>query len=167
MSKLKNANRVTLIIYLWLKCLIFRSFLVELCKTLGRDGQEIKISTRMGKFYFWVKYTVFIKNENEFLKKIWFLLHLILWPYSISVPNFRTIWLIFYEIWQFKFISYWNNIFLYHFYTGLWESSTTSYRDRETNPSVKDLQSTTSRYYFSLVNHFQEFCIIQVKNPEK
>ena len=43
-------------------------FLVELCKTLEKDGQEIKISTRMKKFYFWVKYAVFIKNENEVLK---------------------------------------------------------------------------------------------------
>ena len=31
-------------------------------------GQEIKISTRMKKFHFWVKNVVFIKNENEFLK---------------------------------------------------------------------------------------------------
>ena len=28
----------------------------------------IKISTRMKKFHFWVKYTVSIKNENEVLK---------------------------------------------------------------------------------------------------
>ena len=42
----KNANRVTFIIYLWLKCLIFPSFWLELCKTLESDGQEIKISTR-------------------------------------------------------------------------------------------------------------------------
>ena len=27
-----------------------------------------QISTRMKKFHFWVKYAVFIKNENEFLK---------------------------------------------------------------------------------------------------
>ena len=32
-------------------------------------GQEIKISTRMKKFHFWVKKkAVFIKKENEFLK---------------------------------------------------------------------------------------------------
>ena len=30
--------------------------------------QEIKISTRIKKFHFGVKYAVFIKNENEFLK---------------------------------------------------------------------------------------------------
>ena len=46
----------------------FSVLLVELCKTLEMDGQEIKISTRIKKFHFWVKYAVFIKNENEFLK---------------------------------------------------------------------------------------------------
>ena len=64
MSKSKNANRVTFIIYLWLKCLIFHSFWVELCKTIEMEGQEIKISTRMKKNNFWVKYTVFIIKEN-------------------------------------------------------------------------------------------------------
>ena len=44
-------------------------FWVELCETLENDGQEIKISTRMEKFHFGVKCAVFIKNENEFLKK--------------------------------------------------------------------------------------------------
>ena len=63
-TKIKNANRVTLIIYLW----HFLSFLDDLWKTLERDGQEIKISTRMKKFHFLVKYTVFIKHENEVLK---------------------------------------------------------------------------------------------------
>ena len=47
-----------------LKCLIFLCFCVELCKTLEKDGQEIKISTRMKKFHFWVINAVFIKNEN-------------------------------------------------------------------------------------------------------
>ena len=32
------------------------------------DGQEIKIPTRMKKFHFWVKYAVFIKNENDIFK---------------------------------------------------------------------------------------------------
>ena len=41
---------------------------MELCKTLEKDGQEIKISTHMEKFNFWVKNAVLIKNENEFLK---------------------------------------------------------------------------------------------------
>ena len=63
----KNANHVTFIIYLWLKCLTFQSFWVELCKTIERDEQEIKISTPMKKFHFWVKYVVSIKNENEVL----------------------------------------------------------------------------------------------------
>ena len=51
-----------------IKCLIFLCFWVELCKSPENDGPEIKISTRMKKFNFWVKFTVFIKNENEFLK---------------------------------------------------------------------------------------------------
>ena len=51
-----------------LKCLIFLCFGVELCNTLEKDEQEIIISTLMKKFYFWVKYSVFIKNENEFLE---------------------------------------------------------------------------------------------------
>ena len=48
----------------------FCNFLVEICKTLQRDGQDIKIqvSIRMTKFRFWIKYTVFIENENEVLK---------------------------------------------------------------------------------------------------
>ena len=104
-----------------------------------------------GKILFLGKIYCFYQKRKWIFEKFWFLLHLVLWPYSISVPNFRTIWLIFYEIWQFKFISYWNNIFLYHFYTGLWESSSTLYRDRETHPSVKDLQSTTSRYFYPLL----------------
>ena len=32
----------------------------------NQDRQEIKISIRMTKFHFWVKYAVFIKNENDF-----------------------------------------------------------------------------------------------------
>ena len=44
----------------------FLCFWVELCKTLEKDGQEIKISTREKKFHFWVQYAVFIKNENIF-----------------------------------------------------------------------------------------------------
>ena len=63
--KIKNANRVTLIIYLWLKCFIFLRFWFEFCKTLERDGQEIKISVQMKKFHFWEKYTLSIKNEND------------------------------------------------------------------------------------------------------
>ena len=35
MSKSKDAIRVRLIIYVWLKCLIFLSFWFELCKTLA------------------------------------------------------------------------------------------------------------------------------------
>ena len=46
----------------------FLCFLVELCKTIENDEQEITISTRMKKFHFGVKYAVFIKNENDFLK---------------------------------------------------------------------------------------------------
>ena len=64
MSKSKTANRVTLMIYLWLKRLIFLSFWIKLCKTLDSDGQEIKISTRIKKFHFGVKYAVFMVNEN-------------------------------------------------------------------------------------------------------
>ena len=54
-----------------LKCLIFLCFWVELCKTLERDGQEIKVSTCMKIFHFYlVKYAVFIKNENGFFLEI-------------------------------------------------------------------------------------------------
>ena len=59
-----NINRIPLT-----KMPHFSEFLwCELCKTLERDGQEIKISTCMKKFHCCVKYTVFIKNENEVLK---------------------------------------------------------------------------------------------------
>ena len=53
---------------LWLKCLIFLCFWVELWKTFENNGQGIKISIRMKKCHFWVKNAVFIKNENEILK---------------------------------------------------------------------------------------------------
>ena len=54
----------------------FSVFWVELCKTLGKDGQEIKISTHLKKFHFGVENTVFIKN-NEFLKKsdFWYMIY--------------------------------------------------------------------------------------------
>ena len=57
-----------------LKCLISLCFWVELNKALEKDGQEIKISTRMKKFHFWVKNAVLIKTGNEFLKKsdVWY-----------------------------------------------------------------------------------------------
>ena len=61
------------------KCLIFLCFWVDLFDTLEKDGQEIKITTGMKKFHFWVKYAVFIKNENEFLKNSDFL-------YTYTVP---------------------------------------------------------------------------------
>ena len=41
----------------------FSEFLT-FCKTLESDGQEIKISTRIRNCIFWVKYAVFIENEN-------------------------------------------------------------------------------------------------------
>ena len=63
MSKWKNPNRVIFIIYLRLICLIFQSFLLELYKTLESDWQEIKISTRIKKFHFGVKYAVFIEKK--------------------------------------------------------------------------------------------------------
>ena len=64
MSKSKNANRLSLIIYLELN-VFFMCFWVELCKTLEKDWLEIKISTRMKKFQFWVKNAVFINNKND------------------------------------------------------------------------------------------------------
>ena len=45
----------------------FSEFLTWFMKTLENDRQEIKISTRMKKFHFWVKYAVFSENENEIL----------------------------------------------------------------------------------------------------
>ena len=68
MSKSENAYRVSLIIYLDQKWLIFLSFCVELCKTLSNHELEIKSSTRMKKFHCWVKYAVLNKTENEILK---------------------------------------------------------------------------------------------------
>ena len=42
-------------------------FLLELCKTLDSNGQEIKISTRIKKYHFWVKYAVlFAKTKTKF-----------------------------------------------------------------------------------------------------
>ena len=71
MSKSKHANRVSFIIYLDLNVLFFLCFfLIELCKTLENDGQEIKISTRMKNISFLCKMCSFNKkNENEFLTK--------------------------------------------------------------------------------------------------
>ena len=74
-SKAHNANGVTSIIYLWLKCLIFRSIWVKLFKILERNGQEIKISTRMKKFHFCVKYTVLSKTKMKFEKYWYFVTH--------------------------------------------------------------------------------------------
>ena len=48
----------------------FSVFLVELCKTLESEWQEIKISTYMKKFHFIGNIWRFIKNENDFLGKI-------------------------------------------------------------------------------------------------
>ena len=42
---------------------------------LEKGGLEIKISTRMKTFHFWVKYTVFIKNENDFFLILIFCTH--------------------------------------------------------------------------------------------
>ena len=55
----------------------FLSFLLELCKTLESDGQEIKISTCIKKSHFWVKWAVFTENENEFLKNFDFSLRMV------------------------------------------------------------------------------------------
>ena len=60
MSKSKNAKSCNVNHIPLTKMSHFQSFWVELCKTLERDGQEIKISTRMKKFHFWVKYTLLI-----------------------------------------------------------------------------------------------------------
>ena len=72
----------------WQKWLIFLCFWVELCKTLANDGQEIKISTLIKQFHFWVKYVVFYKNENELLKNSDFCYTLsndhIQWMFQIS-----------------------------------------------------------------------------------
>ena len=68
MSKQKKCKSCIINHILRLKCLIFSRFWVELCKTLDKNGQEIKISTCMKKFHFLVKYALFIKNENDLLK---------------------------------------------------------------------------------------------------
>ena len=75
-----------------LKCLIFLCFWFELCKTLEKERQEIKISTRMKKFHFWVKICCFYQKRKWIFEQLWFLVHMVQWPYSTSVPNFRTIW---------------------------------------------------------------------------
>ena len=46
----------------------FSVFLSGIMQNSWKGGQEINLSTRMKKFHFWVKYAVFSKNENEFLK---------------------------------------------------------------------------------------------------
>ena len=58
-----------------LKCLIFLCFWVELCKTLGKDGQEIKILTHMKKFHFWVKMLFLSKTKMNFWKILIFGTH--------------------------------------------------------------------------------------------
>ena len=100
-----------------LKCLIFLCFWVELCKTLGKDEQEIKISSHMKKFHFWVKNAVFIKNKNEFLKNSDF------W-YTWSNDHIQQVFQISERSDQYSrrydiLNSYplWNSIILYHFYT--------------------------------------------------
>ena len=45
----------------------FSEFLLELCKTLEHDGQEIKILTRIRGFIL-DKICCFYQNENEYLK---------------------------------------------------------------------------------------------------
>ena len=69
----------------------FSVFLSQIIQSLQKDGQEIKISTRMKKFNFGVKYAVFIKNEMNFWKLLIFATHG-LKTILISVPNLRTIW---------------------------------------------------------------------------
>ena len=104
-----------------LKCRFFLCFWVELFKTLEKDGQEMKISIRMKKFHYWVKYAVFIKNENEFLKNSDF------W-YTWSNDHIQQVfqiserpWSIFLEIWHVKVSTYWNSIILYRNCNSIWE----------------------------------------------
>ena len=66
MPQSKHANRVKLSKYF--QNVLFISVLIELCKTIAIDGQEIKISTRMKKFHFWVKYAVLSKTKINFWK---------------------------------------------------------------------------------------------------
>ena len=63
-SKSKHAIRVTLIMYFWLKCLIFLRF-----------WQQIKMLTHMKKFHFWVECADLSENENEILKNSDFTTH--------------------------------------------------------------------------------------------
>ena len=91
MSKSKKKCKSFIINHIpWLKCLIFRCFWVELCKNLENDGKEIKISTHINKLHFWVKYAVFVKNENEFSTKIWFWMKL-----KVVVGNRFFLWLVY------------------------------------------------------------------------
>ena len=56
MSKSKNANLIVYhLSYTSTKMSYFSVFWVELCKSLEKGGQEIKMSTHIKKFYFWVK----------------------------------------------------------------------------------------------------------------
>ena len=91
MSKSKNAIRITFVIYVWLKCLIFLSFWLELCKTLESDGQEIKITTHTKKFHFWVKCAVFSENENDNLNNSDFC-------YSWTTPCYTICFLLFWHV---------------------------------------------------------------------
>ena len=76
-----------------LKCLIFLCFESNYAKLL--DEQEIKISTHMKKFYFWVKTAVFIKNKNEFVKNSYFWFTWSNYHIQQVFQIFRTIWSIF------------------------------------------------------------------------
>ena len=53
----------------------FSGFLIELCKTLESDGQEIKISTRIQKFHFWVNFDVLSKTKTIIFKILIFATH--------------------------------------------------------------------------------------------
>ena len=99
-----------------LKRLIFLCFCDELCKTLEKDWQKITISTRMKKFHFQVKYAVFIKNENKFLKNSDF------W-YTWSYDHIQQMFQISERSDQYSkrydildSYPFWNSIMLYPFY---------------------------------------------------
>ena len=90
---------------------------MELCQTLQKDGQEIKILTHMKKFYFGVKYAVFIKNENEFLENSDF-------SHTWSIDHIQQVFQILERSDEYSrrygilnSYPFWNSIMLYLFYT--------------------------------------------------
>ena len=73
----------------------FSVFLSRIMQNSWKGWTRDKTIDLYEEISFLGKICCFYQKQKSIFEKLWLLVHMVSWPYSTSVPNFRTIWSIF------------------------------------------------------------------------